>query len=183
MPSREARYASRPMTIEFLKADLAAEDHRSAILELTRDYAMDPMGNGSDLPDEVRARLLDGLERHPTTLILLAKADGAFAGIATCFIGFSTFGAAPVVNIHDLHVRSAFRRRGIARQLLGAVEREARRIGACKLTLEVQQKNRPARSLYAAFGFSEGRYDDGAGTVLFRQKRLQEAGNEEGERG
>lgn len=160
------------MSIEVIRADLELEAHRAAILELTRDYAMDPMGSAADLPSVVQARLIDGLRRHPTTMVFLASVDGGFAGIATCFAGFSTFGAAPVVNIHDLHVRSRFRRRGIARSLLAEVEREARRIGACKLTLEVQEKNQPARSLYASFGFGEGQYDEAAGTVLFRQKRL-----------
>lgn len=160
------------MTIEVTRADLEIESHRSAVLELTRDYAMDPMGSGSDLPGDVQSRLIAGLERHPTTMVLLARAEDAFVGIATCFVGFSTFGAAPVVNIHDLHVRLPFRRRGIGKRLLGEVEREARRIGACKLTLEVQEKNEAARSLYSAFGFSEGQYEEAAGMVLFRQKRL-----------
>ena len=79
------------MSIEVIRADLELEAHRAAILELTRDYAMDPMGSAADLPGVVQVRLIDGLRRHPTTMVLLANVDGEFAGIATCFAGFSTF--------------------------------------------------------------------------------------------
>lgn len=160
------------MKIEVLRGNLDDPEHRSAILALTRAYALDPMGGSADLPSAVEERLIEGLRRHPTTVVFLATADGAPVAIATCFVGFSTFGAAPLLNVHDLHVERAFRRQGIGRRLLAEVEREARALGCCKLTLEVNERNEPARKLYAEFGFGEGRFDEGAATVLFKQKRL-----------
>jgi ribosomal protein S18 acetylase RimI-like enzyme len=93
-------------------------------------------------------------------------------GIATCFIGFSTFAARPLINIHDLHVTKEHQRRGVAPSLLAAVEKEARDRGCCKLTLEVQENNRPALALYERFGFAGAHYQAPAGAVLFRQKTL-----------
>jgi ribosomal protein S18 acetylase RimI-like enzyme len=64
------------------------------------------------------------------------------------------------------------RGRGIARALLEAVETEARRLGCCKLTLEVQEHNATALALYQRAGFAGGQYEPAAGAVLFREKKL-----------
>ena len=90
----------------------------------------------------------------------------------TCFIGFSTFAARSLINIHDLHVTADHRRRGIGRHLLQAIEDDARELDCCKLTLEVQENNHPALALYRALGFVRGQYQEEAGGVLFREKRL-----------
>ena len=57
--------------IEIVEADLARSDHQQAVVELVDAYARDPMGNGAPLAAEVRAALIPGLRRHPTTLIFL----------------------------------------------------------------------------------------------------------------
>ena len=88
------------------------------------------------------------------------------------FVGFSTFAASPLINIHDLHVEPEWRRQGVARLLLEAVEARARELGCSKLTLEVQEHNRAALALYARAGFTDGRYEPAAGAVLFREKKL-----------
>jgi ribosomal protein S18 acetylase RimI-like enzyme len=77
-------------------------------------------------------------------------------GIVTCFVGFSTFAARPLINIHDLYVTGDCRRTGVARSLLETVEQKARELGCCKLTLEVQENNQPALALYGRFGFVSG---------------------------
>ena len=51
------------------------------------------MGNGKPLDADVRARLIRGLQEHPTTLIYLAFDEDNPVGAAVCFIGFSTFAA------------------------------------------------------------------------------------------
>jgi ribosomal protein S18 acetylase RimI-like enzyme len=76
------------------------------------------------------------------------------------------------VNVHDLHVAPRFQRRGIARRLLAAVEARARALGCCKLTLEVQARNGPARALYRSFGFAGGAGAPEAEATLFLEKRL-----------
>jgi ribosomal protein S18 acetylase RimI-like enzyme len=158
--------------LRIVRADLDDARHQAAVLEMTRAYARDPMGNGRDLSDDVQRALVPRLREHPTTLVFLAFAGERPVGILTAFFGFSTFAARPLVNIHDVHVRPEAQRQGVARRLLGAVEAEARARGCCKLTLEVQENNHGARALYESLGFSDGRYEPAAGGVLFRQKTL-----------
>jgi ribosomal protein S18 acetylase RimI-like enzyme len=138
----------------------------------TASIVVDPMGNGCDLSDDVQEVLIQRLRMHPTTRIFLAFDGKDPVDIATCFIGFSTFAARPLINIHDLHVSKDQRRRGIARRLLEGVQEDARELNCCKLTLEVQENNHPALALYRSLGFVCGQYQEEAGGVLFREKRL-----------
>ncbi len=158
--------------LRIIEANLADPAHRQAVLELTCAYARDAMGCGKDLPQEVQQTLVERLAAHPTTLIFLAEADGRAIGIATCFLGFSTFAAKPLINIHDLHVLPEFQRHGIGRRLLAAVEAAARARDCCKLTLEVQDDNHRAANLYRSFGFAASYQHSDAQSVVFLQKRL-----------
>jgi ribosomal protein S18 acetylase RimI-like enzyme len=167
--------------MEIIRADLDRSAHAAGLLEVLASYAEDPMGGGSPLPDRVRDAVVDGLKRHPTTEILLAFAGDEPVGMAVCFVGFSTFRASRILNVHDLAVVPQHRGRGVGRQLLAAVETRARELGCCKLTLEVLESNERARGLYASFGFgdfapSETR-GEGAGAAtrtLFLDKLLAE---------
>jgi len=57
------------------------------------------------------------------------------------------------LHITNLAVHPRFRRRGVARSLLGEVLAEARRDGRRVVVLEVRPSNREARGLYESFGF------------------------------
>lgn len=158
--------------IDFLEADLTRTEHQGAVLDLINAYSCDPMGDGKPLSEDARARLIAGLQEHPTTLIILAFKSSEPIGVAVCFRGFSTFAARPLLNIHDLNVLPAFRGIGIGRGLIAAVEAKARELGCCKLSLEVQEKNHRARRTYAASGFTQAQYELEAGNVLFLTKTL-----------
>lgn len=158
-------------TVEIVEAELDRPDHADAVLALTETYATDPMGGGAPLPAGVRNRLIEGLREHPTTVILLAYVEGEPAGIATCFVGFSTFSARPLLNIHDLAVVPEHRGRRIGWELLSAVERKARELGCSKLTLEVGDTNTKAKALYERAGFSQPAGTD-AGRLVFFTKDL-----------
>jgi GNAT superfamily N-acetyltransferase len=158
--------------IEIVEADLNRTEHQCAVVELIDAYAKDSMGNGQPLSAEVRRALIPGLQQHPTTIILLAYRDGKAIGIALCFRGFSTFAARPLINIHDLAVLPAYRGQGAGRRLLAEVERKARDMGCCKLTLEVQENNYRARRVYEGLGFAQAKYAETAGGSLFLSKSL-----------
>jgi GNAT superfamily N-acetyltransferase len=143
----------REIETTIAEADLALPEHQEAVLRLVDAYAADPMGDGKPLTESARSNLIRGLAKHPTTIILLAWRGSEPAGIAVCFLGFSTFAARPLLNIHDIFVTLPHRGIGIARVLLAAVEKRARDLGCCKLTLEVLEKNARARSIYEAAGF------------------------------
>jgi GNAT superfamily N-acetyltransferase len=158
--------------IEIVEADLDRPEHQRDVLSLTAAYAFDPMGNGGLLPAEVLDRLIPGLKSHPTTLIFLTYVDDQPVALATCFRGFSTFHALPLINISDLAVLPEYRGRGIGRQLLAAVERKARELGCCKVTLEVQENNARARQVYEHAGFEQAVYGEATGGSLYYWKNL-----------
>ena len=157
--------------VEVIAADLQRPDHQQAVLVLTDAYARDPMGGGTPLPAATRERLVPALQRHPTTLIFLAYINGREVGLATCFLGLSTFSARPLLNIHDLVVEPESRGRGVGRRLLSAVEQRARELGCCKVTLEVGETNTRARHVYELEGFTQAKYGE-AGRLLFYSKTL-----------
>ena len=130
------------------------------------------MGNGNPLSAEVRRELIPGLQQHPTTVIFLAYKEDKPIGIAVCFVGFSTFAARPLINISDFAVLPEYRGHGAGQRLLEAVERKARDLGCCKLTLEVQENNHRARQIYESAGFTQAVYEEAAGGVLFFSKPI-----------
>jgi len=158
--------------ITVIEADLTNDAHGEAILRLLDGYSRDPMGDGKPLAEKTRRDLIPGLRKHPTTHVFLAFRDAEAVGVAICFLGFSTFAARPLLNIHDYFVAPACRGMGVGRQLLGGVERRARELGCCKLTLETQENNHRARGVYAAAGFAQGMYVPEAGGSLFLTKAL-----------
>lgn len=156
----------------FVQADLENPDHQAVVLFLIDAYSRDPMGDGAPLAPEVRERLIPGLRKHPTTLIFLAHEGDAPVGVAVCFLGFSTFAAKPLVNLHDVAILPTHRGRGIGRGLLAAVEARARELGCCKLTLEVLDQNHRALRTYTTCGFKRYSLQPGAGEAIFLTKSL-----------
>lgn len=154
-------------------ADLALPEHAAAVVAMVDAYARDPWGDGKPLAEDARERLAAGLREHPTTVVLLAWLGGEPVGVAVAFVGFSTFAARPLINLHDLAVVPKARGRGVGRRLLESLEAEARERGCCKLTLEVLENNDRARLLYEEAGFAQATYTDGAGgAALFYAKPL-----------
>ena len=139
------------MTI--LLADLADPAHQAAIVDLLDMYCRDEFGDGKPLSAESRANLIPGLVKHGGARVYLAYEENEPVGLALCFVGFSSFRAKPLINIHDIAVRPQVRGRGIGRQLLSAVEQDARALGCCKVTLEVRSDNVRAQGVYRAAGF------------------------------
>jgi len=159
------------MTIEVRLANLDSAADAAAIVAVLDSYASDPRGGSTPLSAEVKARLIPGLAAHPTTRVWLAFDAGQAIGLCVGFMGFSTFRAQPLINIHDLAVVPGRRGGGVGRALLTAVEQHARDAGCCKLTLEVQDDNHPARLLYERFGFRNVVYGD-SGPTRFLGKDL-----------
>jgi ribosomal protein S18 acetylase RimI-like enzyme len=160
------------MSIRIVEANLDLSDHREAVLAMVQAYSRDTMGSAKPLDQDVRARLIPGLQRHPTTLIFLAFEDAQAVGVAVYFIGFSTFAAKPLINIHDCMVLPEFRGRGVGRHLLEAVEAKACELGCCKLTLEVMDNNHRALRAYEAAGFVRYSLQKDTGLAIFLSKPL-----------
>jgi GNAT superfamily N-acetyltransferase len=136
-----------------VNADLENEAHETAILEILDEYASDPVITGQRLDPQALERVIPGLRDHPTCMVFLAFEDELAVGFSVCFRMFSTFAGAPFLNVHDFAARATHRRRGVGRCLLATIEERARALGCCKLTLEVNDGNEPARQLYQSVGF------------------------------
>lgn len=142
------------MQLTIREADLSNESDGESIIKLLDSYAIDPFGGGQPLSADVQNRLISGLQSHPTTVVLVAFDGDKPVGLATCFVGFSTFQARPLLNIHDFAVLPDYRGKGIGKSLMQAVERTAIARRCCKLTLEVLDDNSRAIGLYEHMGFA-----------------------------
>lgn len=134
------------------QADLTDAEDAAVIQQLLNEYAQHPMGQSAPLGLEIQDALIEEMRSHPTSLAFLAEKRDEVVGIATCFIGFSTFKANKLINIHDLFVSQSVRGQGVGGKIIDAVADYARSEGLCAVTLEVLETN-PARFLYAKKGF------------------------------
>ncbi len=152
--------------------DLGDPVQSAAFLSLLDHYARDPMGGGEALAETVRQTL-------PTALSKVVGFHGAMAwrgdqaiGLINCFSGFSTFKARPLLNVHDLVVHADWRRQRIGEELLEWAVRRARKLGCCKLTLEVLANNHVAKRCYQRAGFAPYVLDPAAGAAELMQRFL-----------
>jgi ribosomal protein S18 acetylase RimI-like enzyme len=161
-------WSNMPITVR--PADFALPADRTTLVHLTDLYARDAMGGGTGLSAHAQAHLADALAAHPGLFAVIAERDGQAVGHAMCILGFSTFAAAPLCNVHDLSVIAAARGLGIGRLLMAAVEQAARARGCAKVTLEVREDNEIGRTLYASTGFAVSGL--GGASYLMMEKKL-----------
>ena len=155
-------------------ADYSSVKDAGAVVDLMNHYALDKMGGGEALSESVKASLVPGLANVPGAFSVLAFVDGNPAGLINCFMGFSTFKAKPLINIHDVIVLEDFRGLKLSQMMLEKVEVIAKERGCCKLTLEVLQGNKVAQSAYIKFGFGGYALDPEMGNAMFWQKALKD---------
>jgi ribosomal protein S18 acetylase RimI-like enzyme len=90
--------------------------------------------------------------------IFMAEVDGATAGficVVSATRGDSPDDPAVFAWVHDIFVRPAYRRRGVATALMKAAESFVRSRGARELRLGVIDRNADARALYRNLGFRD----------------------------
>jgi GNAT superfamily N-acetyltransferase len=147
--------AKRPANVTIVEADLSRTEHQDALVAMLDAYMRDPMEGGVPPSAQVKRDLVPGLRAHPACHVFLAYSDGAPVGFSICFLGFSTFNARPLINIHDIFVDTSVRGTGIGAMLLERIEANARDLNCCRITLEVREDNRVARGLYRKVGFDQ----------------------------
>ena len=162
------------MDIEVKIADYHNDKDAKAITELLNCYAADPMGGGKVLEECVLSNIVNALSRYPTAFSVIAYVEGKHVGLVNCFESLSTFKCKPLINIHDIVVKPEFRNRDIGYRMLTKVEQEAKKRGCCKLTLEVLEGNKSAKSLYQKYGFKAYQLDPSNGCALFWEKEISE---------
>ena len=158
--------------IEVFLADYRDAAQAAAVVDLLNAYASEPAGGGVPLDPAVRQDLPAALAARPQAFSVLAFEGGQPVGLVNCLEGFSTFACKPLVNVHDVVVLPSHRGQGVAQKMFARVEQEARRRGACKLTLEVLSNNKPALRTYEREGFASYQLDPEFGHAVFLQKKL-----------
>lgn len=141
--------------IEVIVGDIQKEEHQQAMLNQLDQYMQDPMGGQGKLSEKLASEILSGLMIQPNFVFFLAKCNNEYAGVANCFVNFSTFKAKQLINIHDFAVAPPFRKKGIGKELMNGIFNYSRKNHFCKVTLEVRHDNLKAQNLYKSLGFSE----------------------------
>ena len=161
---------NQQMNIKIFKADYLNQRQGHDISYLLNCYAEDPIGGGTALTEGIKNRLATELSKLPNAFSILCYVNDKPAGLANCFIGFSTFKCKPLIYIHDIVVIADFRGLGLSQKMLQQVERIAKEKGCCKITLEVLEGNKVAQRAYQKFGFSGYELDPEMGKALFWEK-------------
>ncbi len=113
------------------------ERHVRAVARIERRVFSDPWSESL-----VRAELDNALSRW----FVLERGEDVLGYVAVMNI-------AGEVHVTNVAVAPEYRRRGLARRLLGRAVEYARAAGAFCMTLEVRETNAPAIALYRSFGF------------------------------
>ena len=122
-------------------------DEAQQILALWREADAAP--SPTDTRDEVKKLL-----GEPAAVLLVAEADGRLVG--TVIGGWDGWRG----NIYRLAVLPAYRRRGIARALVGEAERRLRSMGARRISALVESDHPWATDFWASLGASGYRHDE-----------------------
>lgn len=88
----------------------------------------------------------------PRYELTVAEVEGTVAAYAVTFPTYSTFRALPTLFLEDIFVHPDFRRRGIARAMIGWLQAQARERGCGRMEWTVLDWNTPAKDLYDAIG-------------------------------
>ena len=96
--------------------------------------------------------LRNGFGPHARFTAYIAEHEGAGIGMITCSERYYTGWPEPTIYVADIFVEPRYRRRGIARALLGRVAALAIARGSPMIELTVREDN-SARNLYRHCGF------------------------------
>lgn len=141
------------MRKEFIKIDLTNNEHCDALISLLNDYMEDEMGWNKSMPKGLGVKVIEGLTAQNNFIGFFVRINGEYAGLANCFINFSTWQAKQLLNIHDLIVSPNHRRLGVGEYLLNEIHNFCANNEMCKVTLEVRDDNTKAQALYKKVGY------------------------------
>ncbi|MCJ7744070.1 MAG: GNAT family N-acetyltransferase [Dehalococcoidales bacterium] len=112
--------------------------------------------SGYRLNSELSRQALSKLVENPKLgQVWLLQCNNQVAGYVVLTLVFSMEYGGLAAFVDDLFVRSKFRRLGLGRCGLDALLAECRRRGVRAVHIEVGRNNKPAKKLYAKFGFRD----------------------------
>jgi ribosomal protein S18 acetylase RimI-like enzyme len=102
---------------------------------------------------EQAARRIERIAADPSTLLIVAEADGELAGFVALHVQNLVERDEPGCEVAGLVVAERFRRQGIGELLMEAVENEARKRGGRYLVLNTAHRRADAHAFYEALGY------------------------------
>ena len=136
------------MSISIVKVTADNDAHKAALKLLFAQYS-------DETPADINPDVVDTLLTLPYFHGFLCYDQGEAAGFAICYESFSTYRQQFYLNIHDLMIARSNRGKGLSRELLESVLQFSRDRRYLKVTLEVDDDNTIAKSLYASCGFED----------------------------
>lgn len=146
MPSRDRNAAASKIRIRLAVADDAEAIHRGlvGIADTVNERHL-----VESTVDDIRRY---GFGEKPAFQVLIAEADGAFAGMCLFFPIFSTWMGRPGVYVQDLFVEAAFRGQAVGERLLRRTAALCHQAGGVYLRLSVDTGNAGAIRFYERTG-------------------------------
>lgn len=136
------------MVTSIVPIDCNSEAHKADLKVLYTLY-------NEETPTTIEASVVDSLMKLPYLQGFIVYQNGEAAGFAVCYQLFSTYRQQFYLNIHDLMIAKTFRGQGLSRALLEKVLSFSREQNYLKVTLEVDDDNHIAKSLYRSCGFED----------------------------
>ena len=157
--------------IIFRRANLSDKNDSVKIIELLELFSLESSVN-RPLDIKIKKSLIENLRNFSNTIVYLAIFNSDPIGIAVCFKGFSTFKNSLLINIHDFYIRKDYQRKGIGSDFLDFIELDVKKIGFCRMTLEVNSHNKKALKLYEKKGFCGNKDRDNKKIMFAMSKDL-----------
>lgn len=150
MHTHAAQEVDLPMNAEIRDAQHDDLDSLVALLvelfSIEADFAVDEMRQRRGL-----SLMLDGCGKH--RCVKVAEVDGQAVGMCTAQILISTAEGGMVALVEDMVVESQYRKMGIGRQLMTAIEKWASSRGIARLQLLADRTNFSALDFYDRMGW------------------------------
>lgn len=89
------------------------------------------------------------------SVIFVHLKDEILTGFVLLYLGFSSIACSRYYILDDVYVTPAYRRQGVAKQLIDTAILFARHKQALRISLETQKTNIESRRLYEAMGFMQ----------------------------
>lgn len=134
--------------MELREIDRTSEKDIKLLSTLFKEYA-------AEVKPDMSPTIAEELSALPYFRGFMAFDDGQPIAFCVCFETYSTYRSRHVWNLHDVMVSRSARGLGAGRTLLDWVLARAREFNVAKVTLEVEDDNTVAKTLYASLGFQD----------------------------
>jgi GNAT superfamily N-acetyltransferase len=134
--------------MDIREIDRASQEDINKLSSLFQEYA-------AEVKPDMSANIAHELSELPYFRGFMAFDEGQPIAFCVCFETYSTYRSMNVWNLHDVMVSKSARGLGAGRKLLEFVLFKAKHANVAKVTLEVEDGNAIAKTLYDSLGFQD----------------------------